>query len=248
MCSTLYAKDISFSLTTDKEKISWDNFSFEVQQGESVSLIGSSGIGKTTLLRVLSGLHKFDSGNLYIDTEENKVKQPDSSVYTVFQDYNLTLLPWLTVKDNINLGLYKLSNGVENASKLNEILSMLFPDTTDHNSILQRYPDELSGGQKQRVQIARALISDSDFIFFDEPDTGIDYKNKLALRCTFKKLVTEKSKGIILITHDLENAFEVSNRYYIIHKNANSKIGLIELKKTDYCTLEKFQKKVLEYI
>lgn len=244
MCSTLYAKNISFSHKTT----SWNNFNFEIKQGESVSLIGSSGIGKTTLMRVLAGLHEYKNGSIYIDDENNKVEQPLSSVFIVFQDYNLTLLPWLTIKGNINLGLHKSKNLTP--PELNNILSMLFPDITDHNTTLQKYPDQLSGGQKQRIQLARALVADSDFIFFDEPDTGVDYKNKLALRDVLKKLITEKSKGIVLITHDLENAFEVSNRYYIIHKEKeqNGNVSLTELKKEDYNTLEEFRKKVLEYI
>src|SRR5690606_25969013 len=142
-----------------------------IKQGESVSLIGGSGIGKTTLMRVLAGLHEYKSGSIYIDNENNTVEQPLSSVFIVFQDYNLTLLPWLTIKDNINLGLHKSKN--QTSPELNSILSMLFPDVTDHNTTLQKYPDQLSGGQKQRIHIARALIADSDFIFFDEPDTGV---------------------------------------------------------------------------
>lgn len=246
MCTTFYAKNISFS----HKATSWNNFNFEVKQGESVSLIGSSGIGKTTLMRVLAGLHEYKNGNIYIDYENNKVEQPLSPVFIVFQDYNLTLLPWLTIKENINLGLHKSKKKNQTSPDLNSILSMLFPDTTNHNSTLQKYPDQLSGGQKQRVQIARALIADSDFIFFDEPDTGFDYKNKLSLREVLKKLITVESKGVVLTTHDLENAFEVSNRYYIIHNNKekNDNICLTELNKKDFSNLQAFRKKVLEYI
>lgn len=244
---TLFAKDLSFSYINNGIKQDWQNFDFSVKQGEAVSIIGSSGIGKTTLLRVLSGLHKHDKGIVYIDSIENTVQQPKSPIFIVFQEYNMTLLPWLTIEENIELGFYKTS--LISKKKIAETLNILFPDKSKHSSILNSFPDQLSGGQKQRIQIARALVSNSDFIFFDEPDTGIDFKSKLSLRQTLNQLAKEQKKGIILITHDLENAYELSNRYYIIHKiNEHGKIELIELKKSNYNNLDCFRKKVLEFI
>lgn len=245
--STLFANDISFSFVTNGHKLSWQNFNFKIEQGEIVSIIGSSGIGKTTLLRVLSGLHNYESGNVFIDEPINRVQQPNSPIFIVFQDYNLTLLPWLTIAENINLGLHKSIDPEK--PEINETLKILFTDTSDFTKILKSFPDQLSGGQKQRIQIARALISNSNFIFFDEPDTGIDYKNKLNLRKTIKVLANKQAKGIVLITHDLENAFDLSDRFYLIHKiNGNSNIMLIELNKSVFKDLQEFRKSVLTYI
>jgi len=245
--NTLFAEDISFSFITNGNRLSWQDFNFKIKQGEIVSIIGSSGIGKTTLLRVLSGLHNCESGKVYIDDPINIVQQPDSPIFIVFQEYNLTLLPWLTIEDNINLGLHKSSD--HEKPEINKTLNILFSNNVDFNKLLKSYPDQLSGGQKQRIQIARALISDSKFIFFDEPDTGIDYKNKLNLRKTIRLLATDQEKGIVLITHDLENAFELSDRFYLIHKiNGIGKIELIELNKSNFLDIDIFREKVLNYI
>ncbi|HMK24958.1 MAG TPA: ATP-binding cassette domain-containing protein [Chitinophagaceae bacterium] len=246
--STLRADNISFNYVTDGKKTSWHNFHFSVTRGEAVSIIGSSGIGKTTLLRVLSGLHTYDSGGcVYIDDKKNIVRQPDTPIFIVFQEYNLTLLPWLTIEKNINLGLYKSESSGE--TKLSEALQLLFPKEKDHSGFLKKYPDQLSGGQKQRIQIARALVSNSEFIFFDEPDTGIDYKNKLSLRGILKNLVTVQNKGVILITHDLENAYELSNRFYIIHKNEETNtLDLVEFGKLEFCNLDDFRSRVKSYL
>jgi ABC-type nitrate/sulfonate/bicarbonate transport system ATPase subunit len=243
---TLYADGISFSYVTNGKKLSWINFNFSVAKGEAVSIIGSSGIGKSTLMRVLSGLHKYETGCVYIDDKKNVVRQPYSPIFIVFQDYNLTLLPWLSIENNINLGLYKSKNN--NNPTINETLKLLFPNIGNYQDFLKTYPDQLSGGQKQRIQIARALISNSEFLFFDEPDTGIDYKHKILLRKILLKLVG-KNKGIILITHDLENAYELSNRFYVIHKSADTNtINLIEFKREEFCSLDEFRKKVISYI
>lgn len=242
---SIFADDISFSYINNGKKLSWQNFNFFVTQGEAVSIVGSSGIGKTTLLRVLSGLHKYETGCVYIDNKENIVLQPYSPIFIVFQDYNLTLLPWLTIEENINLGLYKSDN--LNYSNLEETLKLLFPNYKNYSDLVKSYPDQLSGGQKQRIQIARALVSNSEFIFFDEPDTGIDFKHKLLLREILLNLVKKQEKGIVLITHDLENAYELSNRLYLIHKDNNT-IKLIELKKENIDNLDEFRKIVLSYI
>lgn len=245
---TLYAENLTFSyLLKDGKSLTWDKFNFKISQGEVISIIGGSGIGKTTLLRVLAGLHNTESGKLFLNNPNNKVVQPQSPIFIVFQDYNLSLLPWLTIKKNILLGTFKSEE--KERIPLNDVLEQLFPKMCDFEDFLGKYPDELSGGQRQRVQIARALISNSEFIFFDEPDTGIDYKHKLALRRIMLDLCNINSKGIVLITHDIENAFEVSNRIYVIHKiNELKTIELLEFDKTNEIDFATFKEKIIKYI
>ncbi len=247
---TLHADQLCFKHHDKRSNLIWNNFKFSVSLGETVSIIGSSGIGKTTLLRVLSGLHKFESGNIYIDSSENTVTQPKSPIFIVFQDYNLTLLPWLTVKENIKLADFKST--VQNKITILETLEILFGNNANNTKILEMYPDQLSGGQKQRIQIARALFSNSDFIFFDEPDTGVDIKTKLSLRKTFIDLAKNQNKGIVLITHDLDNAYAISDKLYIIHEsnqNSTNRIfNLVEVVKDNSMQFDNFRKMVIDYL
>ncbi len=241
---SLIAENIFYHFKNEeKNTFFWKNFNFKVQQGEVVSLLGSSGIGKTTLLRVLSGLHPIEQGQVFIDEVSNLVKQPEAPVFVVFQDYGFTLLPWLTIKKNIALGRFKTQN--QGDIDYQEIKRVLFPTRYNFEKFLNQYPNQLSGGQKQRVQIARAMVSASDFIFFDEPDSGIDYKSKLAIRALLQQLAYRNNKGIVLITHDLESAYKVSNKAYVLHKElVNNDIKLIELKTADYSSFEIFREKV----
>lgn len=241
---TLVAQSI-FYVFKKKEQtaFSWRDFNFEVRQGEIVTLIGASGIGKTTLLRVLSGLHPLEKGEVFIDHASSPVKQPESKVFVVFQDYGFTLLPWLSVRKNIELGRFK--SKAEEVIDFEAIRKVLFPGIKDFEKFLDQRPNQLSGGQKQRVQIARAMVSEADFIFFDEPDSGIDYKSKLAIRALLQQLAIEKNKGIILITHDLENAFHVAVRCYVLHKEEQgTEIELMPINTSDYANFEAFREEI----
>ncbi|MBQ8848807.1 MAG: ABC transporter ATP-binding protein [Clostridia bacterium] len=164
----------------DKNVIEHITFNFE--DGKKYAIIGPSGIGKTTLINVLSGLKK-PSGGTVVST----YKRPSY----IFQEPRL--FPWLTVLENIKL----VCNDEKKATML---LEQLISDS----NIEKKYPEELSGGMKQRVAIARALLYDSDIVFMDEPFKGLDEE----MRNNVRNLVFDciKGKTVIIVTHDMNDA------------------------------------------
>ncbi len=186
-----------------------DNFSLEVNVGEIISIIGPSGIGKTTLLRCINGLEKIDSGEIIINGSKikNKIsKETNLEVGLVFQYYNL--FPQYSVLKNVTLPLTQVLkiNKQEAVIKAKELLKKM--------KLLKKinsYPFELSGGEKQRVAIARTLATDPKIICFDEPTSALDIKLIKQFGTTIKKLAYDK-KTIIIVTHDLKFANEISDK------------------------------------
>jgi len=208
----LEIKEISKSF--NKIKI-LDKFSLNVEEGEIVSIIGPSGIGKSTLLRCINGLEKIDSGEIIINNSKikNKIsKQINLDVGLVFQDYNL--FPQYSVIENITLTLTKVlkikkQEAIEKAKEL--LLQMDLLDKIDS------YPYELSGGEKQRLAIARTLATNPKIICFDEPTSALDPK---LVKQVFKiiKELANKGKAILIVTHDIKFANDISNRVIEIKK------------------------------
>ena len=157
----------------NKNKI-LNNFSLEVETGEIVSIIGPSGIGKSTLLRCICGLEKVDDGQIIVNENRfnsKKIKSANLAVGMVFQDYNL--FPQYSILDNITLPLIKVlkinkKEAIESAKKL-----LLQMDLLDK---INSYPYQLSGGEKQRLAIARTLAINPKIICFDEPTSALDPK------------------------------------------------------------------------
>jgi len=208
----LEIKEISKSF--NKIKI-LDKFSLDVEEGEIASIIGPSGIGKSTLLRCINGLEKIDSGEIIINNSKikNKIsKQINLDVGLVFQDYNL--FPQYSVIENITLTLTKVlkikkQEAIEKAKEL--LLQMDLLDKIDS------YPYELSGGEKQRLAIARTLATNPKIICFDEPTSALDPKLVKQVFKIIKKLAN-KGKAILIVTHDIKFANDISNRVIEIKK------------------------------
>jgi len=208
----LEIKEISKSF--NKIKI-LDNFSLNAEEGEIVSIIGPSGVGKSTLLRCINGLEKTDSGEIIINNSKikNKIsKQSNLDVGLVFQDYNL--FPQYSVIENITLTLTKVlkikkQEAIEKAKEL--LLQMDLLDKIDS------YPYELSGGEKQRLAIARTLATNPKIICFDEPTSALDPKLVKQVFKIIKKLAN-KGKAILIVTHDIKFANDISNRVIEIKK------------------------------
>lgn len=208
----LEIKEISKSFS--KIKI-LDKFSLNVEEGEIVSIIGPSGIGKSTLLRCINGLEKIDSGEIKINNSiiKNRIsKQTNLDVGLVFQDYNL--FPQYSVIENVTLTLTKVlkmkkQEAIEKAKEL-----LLQMDLLDK---INSYPYELSGGEKQRLAIARTLATNPKIICFDEPTSALDPK---LVKQVFKiiKELANKGKAILIVTHDIKFANDISNRVIEIKK------------------------------
>jgi len=202
----LEIKEISKSF--NKIKI-LDKFSLNVEEGEIVSIIGPSGIGKSTLLRCINGLEKTDSGEIIINNSriKNKMqKQSNLDIGLVFQDYNL--FPQYSVIENITLTLtevlkIKKQEAIEKAKEL--LLQMELLDK------INSYPYELSGGEKQRLAIARTLGTNPKIICFDEPTSALDPKLVKQVFSIIKKLA-KQGKAILIVSHDIKFANEISNR------------------------------------
>jgi NitT/TauT family transport system ATP-binding protein len=183
--------------------------SFEVHTGEIVAVIGRSGVGKTTLLRLLGGLLQASSGSVIFDGMA--VQQPPDGAVVVFQDYGNALLPWRTVAGNVALGIEHRTGREERRRRVTDALGLV--GLTDRGS---DYPWRLSGGMAQRVQIARALAMDPKVLLMDEPFGALDAITKAALQDMLLTLQDKTGATIVFITHDLDEALYLSDTVLVL--------------------------------
>jgi len=196
--------------------------SFSVAPREIVGIVGRSGTGKTTLLRVLGGLLPATRGSVQLDGKP--LDGPPGTVVTVFQDYGNALLPWRTVARNVGLGLERGIGKAERQRRVAEALRMVGLDGRDTD-----YPWRLSGGMQQRVQIARALAMEPRVLLMDEPFGALDAMTKATLQDELLRVHEQTSATIIFITHDIEEAIYLSDRVFVI---AGSMPGTLTLQQT----------------
>lgn len=189
-----------------------------INEGEIFTILGKSGSGKTTFLRMIAGLETPDSGNIIIDNKEvfskNTNLQPkDRGIAVVFQNY--ALLPHLSIASNITFG--------SDASKadLEEVL-----EKTKLKGQENKFPHELSGGQQQRVALARAIITKPKILLLDEPLSNIDTELRSHLRVELKEMIKLFGITALFITHDKEDAFYLSDRIAIMHEGDILQIGI----------------------
>ena len=168
-----------------------------VEEGEFLTLLGSSGCGKTTTLRMIAGFEEPTTGSIKVEGEAIEEKEPyERDVNTVFQSY--ALFPHKTIYDNIAYGLkMKKVPKKEIAERVKEMMELVQLEGFE-----KRYPNQLSGGQKQRVAIARALIKGADIILADEPTGSLDAVNRDRVMDILMDLCNEKGKTLIIVTHD----------------------------------------------
>lgn len=165
----------------------FDNLELEIPDGEIFCLLGQSGAGKTTLLNILAGLTSFDG----------EVETAGKKIGYIFQEPRL--VPCLTVEENLTFAGAR----IEKANALLEKLGM--------SAHKRKYPCALSGGEKQRVNIARAFLSGGELLLLDEPFAGLDLALKVALWQTFANLWKEKKPTVVMVTHDLEDAWALGH-------------------------------------
>lgn len=189
-----------------------EDLSFEVNRGEFVCIVGPSGAGKTTLLRCLSGLLHPTEGRVLLDGKT--VKEPPENMAVVFQDYTRSLLPWLSVEENIALPLR--SQGVPKKERAERCRTAL--DSVGLSGSKDKYPWQLSGGMQQRVAIARALAFDPQILVMDEPFASVDAQTRFDLEDLVLKLKNEFGITILLVTHDIDESVYLSNRVVVVSK------------------------------
>ncbi len=215
-------ENISKSFNKNKNPlIIFNELNFEIQTGKFVSILGRSGSGKTTILNIIGGILKADSGNVYVNdinisnmTDDELADYRNQKIGFVFQKYLLE--PSLTVIDNVVMPLViRGTNRLEREEKAREVLSFL-----DLEDRINEKVENLSGGEQQRVSIARALIGDPDIILADEPTGNLDYERGQEVLDYLKK-ISLNGKSIILVTHSKDDAYKYSD---IIYEITNGKI------------------------
>ncbi len=186
------------------------DMSFEVSEREFVCIVGPSGAGKTTLLKCMSGLLAPTSGEVLLN--ERPVTEPPEEMGFVFQDYSRSLLPWLSVRDNVMLPLHhKDLDRAERDRLVDESL-----DAVGLGDVLDRYPWQLSGGMQQRVAIARALAYQPQILLMDEPFASVDAQTRAELEDLVLQLHSEFSVTIVFVTHDIDEAVYLGQRVVVL--------------------------------
>lgn len=187
------------------------NISFDVKNGQLVSILGPSGCGKTTTLRIIAGLIKGNAGQVLVNNQDiTKVPVYKRNFGMVFQSY--ALFPHLTVFDNIAFGLkmHKLSKS-EIQTKVKAMLKL-----TGLTKLAKHYPVELSGGQQQRVSLARAMVINPELLLMDEPLSNLDAKLRLKMREEIRRLQQKMKITVLFVTHDQQECFAISDKVLIM--------------------------------
>jgi len=206
--------------------IAVNKVSFKVPRGGTMVLLGPSGCGKTTTLRMINKLVEPDSGQLFIDGKEVYNRKPEvlrRSIGYVLQHHGL--FPHYTVAENVAIvpRLLKWSS-----EKILQRAEELFIKLNLDPALKNQYPAALSGGQQQRVGLARALMADPPVLLMDEPFGALDNLTRIRIRKEFMELDELKRKTVVMVTHDIQEAFEMGNQICLMDKGAVMQLGTPE--------------------
>ncbi|TOL96725.1 ABC transporter ATP-binding protein [Vibrio parahaemolyticus] len=205
--------------TPDGEFIALKNVDLQINKGEFVSLIGHSGCGKSTVLNLVAGLYMPTDGGVIVDGREVAGPGPDRAV--VFQNHSL--LPWLTVYQNVELAVKQIAGKKGKAwiqEQVNHYLELIQMQYAAHKK-----PDEISGGMKQRVGIARALALQPKVLLMDEPFGALDALTRAHLQDALMKIQAELNNTVIMITHDVDEAVLLSDKIVMMTNGPAATIG-----------------------
>lgn len=218
---TIEIKDLCFAYRNSKD-LAVDHFTMNIETGEVISILGRSGSGKSTVLRILAGLEVPVEGEFTLFGEtmfgKSTFVQPEKrGIGLVFQDY--ALFPHMTVLDNVKFGLSKLSRTDRN-KRANEVLELV--EMVDYK---KRYPHQLSGGQQQRVALARALAPNPKLLLLDEPFSNLDKELQYKIREELYSILKRAQITSIFVTHDEDDAHTIADRIVKLDKGKVTKIG-----------------------
>ena len=202
------------------EEVAVDGLDLEIGEGEFFSLLGSSGCGKTTTLRMVAGFEKPDSGQIVLDgTDLAQVSPHKRPVNTVFQSY--ALFPFLDVSENVAFGLrYQRATKDEVRRRVGAAL-----DLVQMGTMTKRKPHQLSGGQQQRVALARALVLEPTVLLLDEPMGALDAKLRKQLQLELRSLQKAVGTTFVYVTHDQDEALTMSDRLAVLDKGKVKQVG-----------------------
>lgn len=202
------------------DKAAVNGLDISISKGELVAFLGPSGCGKTTTLRMIAGFIKNDGGSIHLDGRRiDQLPSRKRDTAMVFQDY--ALFPNMTIFDNIAFGLKMRHVGkAEIARRVGEAL-----DVVQLPGIEKKYPKELSGGQRQRVALARAIIVEPRVLLLDEPLSNLDAKLRKTVRRELREIHERVGITTVLVTHDLEEAFDLGDRVVVMHDGELEQYG-----------------------
>jgi sulfate/thiosulfate transport system ATP-binding protein len=200
-----------------------EDVSFDVGEGEALVLLGASGSGKTTILRIIAGLAQPDAGSVHLHGRDvTELPARERGVGVIFQSY--ALFPRMTVAENVGYGLAirgrKRSEVKEKVASLLELVHL-----EEHR---KKLPSQLSGGQQQRVAIARTLAYEPQVLLFDEPFGALDAQTRVRLRREIRALLKKVNVPAVFITHDQEEALELGDRIAVLHSGHLEQVGTPE--------------------
>lgn len=230
----IHVTNISYSYSVNnhnKEKPILSNISFQINDGEFVSVLGKSGCGKTTLANIMAGYLTLKSGKVLINNLE--VKKPGRNRVLVNQENDL--FEWMTVLENMKLA----SGNMRNIKTYLKLVGL--------NKAVHHLPRTLSGGMKKRLSLARALVVNPNFLILDEPFASLDHKTKEELQLGLDKIFSFTKKTTLLVTHDIDEAIFLSDRIIILGGKPTSLVKNIIIdfphpRRSDIKTTKKFSK------
>lgn len=213
-------RDLSFSYANSVTR-AVNCISFTVDKGEVISILGRSGSGKSTILRLIAGLEMPDAGSFTLNgrkiMDARTFIQPEKrGIGMVFQDY--ALFPHMSVEENILFGLSKMSRK-EKQKRVNEVLELV-----ELEGFEKRYPHQLSGGQQQRVALARAIAPEPELILLDEPFSNLDTDLQVKIREDLRRILKKANTTAVFVTHNINDAHALADR---IVKIKDGKIDII---------------------
>jgi NitT/TauT family transport system ATP-binding protein len=186
----------------------YDEFSIDLPMGKFISVFGPNGCGKSTLINMISGLMPMDAGEVLYDGQTIR----DTKISYVFQNYREALFPWTKAIDNIHYPLKVL--GIERKERRRRVEKLLADFDVPFD--LHAYPYTLSGGQQQTVSILRALVTEPEVLFLDEPFSALDYEMTLFMRERLQKMFMKMRTTTLLVSHDLEEAIQLADQVVLL--------------------------------
>ena len=199
----LEVRDLSFAYPDEPDRQVLQSLNLHAFRGECLAVLGESGTGKTTLLKLLCGLLSPTGGEIFF--EGQPLQGPREDISLIFQNYGL--FPWKNVRDNILLPAIRRGEGKAAAKEADELLRYL--GLQEH---ARKYPDWLSGGQRQRTALGRAVMSRASLLLMDEPFSALDLRNRVRLQDFIKTFLQDTGMTSIIVTHDIEEALRMGDR------------------------------------